>query len=543
MKLLNLVQGTAEWHAHRATHNNASEAPAVMGVSKYMTRAELLRLKAGGEAAEVSSFQQGLFDRGHETEAQARAIYEREHGIEFFPVCGESEEHPKLAASYDGLDIDEEVGFEHKLWNEELAAAVRAGEIPASHYWQLEHQLLVNPRLKKIIFMVSDGTTEKREVLEYTAVRGRARKLLAAWEQFDKDLAAYVPEATQAAVVAQPVAALPALTYRLNGLSLTSNLAEYRSAADILIERSKAPMETDQDFADREELCKAFGEAEKRIDVMCGQVLGEIHDVAQFDRALRDIQAMFRAARLAGEKLVDAEKRNRRQVIKTEGEKAVFDHIAALSDRIGRRVTMPRIASDFDGVMKGKKTLKSLKDAVDAEVARVKIEANQVADAITANLKVLDEQAADYAFLFNDLQMIVGKAHDDFLLLVQSRVRAHKQAEEQRLEAERERIRHEEQQRAQQAATAADAPTLAPAPEAAAPVTAVEAPAPAQQSAPRPVAPAGASVTSIASRRPPSDEEIINVVAQHFGTTPAKVITRLRAMDFNVLEQRMAVPF
>jgi predicted phage-related endonuclease len=33
MKIVNLVQGSAEWHEHRRTHRNASETPIVLGVS------------------------------------------------------------------------------------------------------------------------------------------------------------------------------------------------------------------------------------------------------------------------------------------------------------------------------------------------------------------------------------------------------------------------------------------------------------------------------------------------------------------------------
>ena len=33
MKTIKLIQGTPEWNAHRAQHWNASDAPAMMGVS------------------------------------------------------------------------------------------------------------------------------------------------------------------------------------------------------------------------------------------------------------------------------------------------------------------------------------------------------------------------------------------------------------------------------------------------------------------------------------------------------------------------------
>ncbi len=48
MKTVDLQQGTREWHAHRAQHFNASDAPAMLGVSPYKSRAQLIRELATG---------------------------------------------------------------------------------------------------------------------------------------------------------------------------------------------------------------------------------------------------------------------------------------------------------------------------------------------------------------------------------------------------------------------------------------------------------------------------------------------------------------
>lgn len=444
MKTLNLAQGSPEWHAHRAHHFNASEAPAMMGASKYSTRAELMRIKAGGEAAEVSSFTQALFDQGHATEALARPLVEALIGEELYPIVGVSEEHPRLAASFDGLTFAYDVGFEHKLWNEGVAAQVRDGSIAdnPAYYWQMEQQLLVSGA-EAIVFVCSDGTAGNFASYRYEPRPGRREQLIAGWAQFETDLAAYVPQEVKAAVVAKPVDALPAITYKLNGLALTSNLTEFKAAAELLIERSKAPLETDQDFADRDALCKAFGDAEKRCELLRSQVLAEIHDVDAFSRGLGDIQAAFRAARLAGEKLVEAEKKNRRLAIQQGAEKALRAHIDALNTRLAR-VRLPAYSADFAGAMKGKKTIASLQDAVDTLLARAKVETSAMACEMQANLATLDELAADYGFLFADLQQVASKAADDFRAMVQLRIAQHREKEEARLQAERERIRKEE---------------------------------------------------------------------------------------------------
>ena len=84
------------------------------------------------------------------------------------------------------------------------------------------------------------------------------------WSQFNKDLSEYGIEEALPLVVAGPVERLPAIIYKMNGLALTSNLDIFREAAEQAVIDSKLPLVTDQDFADREALCKSFSEAERQ---------------------------------------------------------------------------------------------------------------------------------------------------------------------------------------------------------------------------------------------------------------------------------------
>jgi len=102
---------------------------------------------------------------------------------------------------------------------------------------------------------------------------------------------------------------------------------------------------------------------------------------------------------------------------------------------------MPHSTADFATAIKGKKTLSSVRNAIDTEIARAKIEASSTADHIELNLKAIP---ADYAFLFADLQSIATKAPEDFGYLVKTRVAEHQAKEAARLENERARIRAEE---------------------------------------------------------------------------------------------------
>ena len=104
--------------------------------------------------------------------------------------------------------------------------------------------------------------------------------------------------------------------------------------------------------------------------------------------------------------------------------------------------------------MKGKRTIASLKDAVNTELARVKIESSQLADDYTKNLHTIDTEGKGYEFLFSDIADLVTINPDHIAGVIQGRIAKH-QAEEKRKEDEqRERIRREEEARAQREAEA-----------------------------------------------------------------------------------------
>ena len=117
-----IIQGSDTWHELRASvDGTASEAAAMLGLSKYMSRSELLRQKATGEVEEVTPAKQKIFARGHEVEELARPIAEAHIGEELYPATITNEiEGLNLLASMDGMTMMGDVGFEHKMTNAEL---------------------------------------------------------------------------------------------------------------------------------------------------------------------------------------------------------------------------------------------------------------------------------------------------------------------------------------------------------------------------------------------------------------------------------------
>jgi putative phage-type endonuclease len=437
MKVHNVIQGSPEWLQLRATAFTASEAPAMMGCSPYMTRTELLHQKHTGLAPEVPAATQRLFDNGHATEAQFRPIAEDIIGDDLYPVTGSIElDGMLLLASFDGLTMDYSIGFEHKLWSETNAAVIEMeGEPPIYHCWQMEHQMLVSGA-EHILFATSDGTAEKSLVCRYFSKPERRAALIAGWKQFAADLAAYVPSVVTAdKPTGKAPDTLPALRIEVTGMVTASNLAEFKETALAAIRSVNRDLTSDQDFADAEQSVKWCEEVETRLKAAKEHALSQTASIDQLFKTIDDISAEARKVRLELDKLVKGRKEELRQQIVAKASKALAAHLDKLWDRVGLHVN---VTADFAGAVKGKRSLVSIEDAVSTVLAQAKIAANEQADLMEANIKTTRGEAHDWGFLFPDMAAVASKPAEDFANLLTARIAAWKEREEQRRQREAE---------------------------------------------------------------------------------------------------------
>ena len=442
MRFIEVKQGTHAWKEIRAKHFTASEAPAMLGLSKYTTRSELLKQKATGITPEVSPSQQRIFDKGHEIEELARPIAEAFIGEEVYPATITNEvEGLKLLASMDGLTMMGDRGWECKMWNAEFAEMVSNGIVPDTHWPQLEHQMIASGT-EKILFTVTDGTEEKREQVWYESQPERRKQVLSGWKQFKEDLANYEAVEVAEKVEAEPVRDLPAINYKMNGLALESNLEAYKQAATDLVALSEKPLKSDQDFADAEARQKVFTKAEKDIKDACDRVMGEIDSIDTFVKDMRFISEQIRQARLAEGKQIKARKEELRKEILDKAN----TEIGKVEQAAEQKVNAPLPHCNFDPftAMKGKRTIESLQDAADGEVAKAKITINEFVEVAQANMLVIADNR-EFDFLFNDWAQIAFKPTEDFKALVTARIATYQAEQKAKEDAQRERIRQEEQ--------------------------------------------------------------------------------------------------
>ncbi len=453
-----LIQGSPAWLAYRAQHFNASDAPAMMGVSPYKTRADLLREMHTGVAAEVDAGTQRRFDSGHRAEALARPLAEEFIGAELYPITGSE---GRLSASFDGLTLDEVEGLEHKALNNEIRKAFaqiesiapehreEAGsrELPIYHRIQMEQQLLISGA-ERILFMASQWTADEELVEEqhcwyYPDFELRAQ-IVAGWDQFAKDLAAYkLPQAAAPAAVGKAPESLPALRIEVTGKVTASNLAEFKNTALSQIRAVNRDLKTDEDFANAAKAVKWCSEAESSLEAAKKHALSQTTSIEQLFRTMDEISAEARQVRLDLEKLVTRRKTEVKEEAVTGARHALVSHYQALNAELSpASLTMPIV--DFAGAIKGLRSFDSMQDALDTLLAKSKIDADTAARRIRTNQAAFKDQAGGFEFLFSDLGQLVNKAPEDFAMVLRARIAEHKQAEAAREEQQRARIRAEE---------------------------------------------------------------------------------------------------
>lgn len=427
----NLAQGSPEWISYRREHFNASDAPAMMGESPYKTRSQLLHEMSTGIVPDVDEGTQRRFDDGHRFEALARPIAEKILDEDLYPVVGSL---GNISASFDGLTADESVVFEHKTLNNDIRAALYDGscigaDLPLHYRIQMEQQLAVSGA-KYALFMASawngDDLVEERHCIYEPDMDLRTR-IMQGWEQFEKDLADYQPQAVEVKPIGRTPETLPALHIAVTGMVTASNLAEFKAHALSVFDGISKNLVTDEDFADAEKTVKWCGEVEERLAATKQHALSQTASIDALFRTIDDISAEARRVRLDLDRLVKTRKEAMKTEIVTDARMALGQHIAALNERLGSQL-MPAISADFAGAIKGKKNFDSMRDAVNTMLASSKIDANVVAERIQANLVILKEHEA-HQFLFSDVAVIALKQPDDLKLLVESRISNYRAAE------------------------------------------------------------------------------------------------------------------
>lgn len=456
MKTLTLVQGSDAWHSHRATAYNASDAPAMLGISKYKSRSQLLKEMTTGIGQDFDAATERMFVDGHRFEALARPLAEQIIGETLSPVTGTN---GKYSASFDGITFDESIIFEHKTLNADIRSAMgvngNTGGLAEMYRVQMEHQLLVSCA-DKCLFMASkwDGETCIQEVhgwyLPDMVLRDR---IIAGWAQFEKDLANYEHVEVIDAPEADAIQSLPSVTIQVSGEMTLCNLDSVTPKFDDFLEKAEAE-KANISIHNGDAIAKFSRAAAMDCKLTAKSVVSQMTTVNEAVTKLELYAKKFDAMGLAYEKEVDRLKEIEKVAALNAAKSAYAEHVAGLQAEIqGVTLVLPPV--DFQLAIKGLKTVESKNNALNTALANGKIAADAVAKDLRHKLANMNSnQVKPYAFLFADLQQIIYKPADDFTLLVTSRIDKHRADEAARLEAERARIQAQEEAKAQAKAKA-----------------------------------------------------------------------------------------
>jgi putative phage-type endonuclease len=196
--IVQLVQGSDAWLAHRRSLFNASETPAVLGISPWQTPYQLWLVMTGRAETEVTA----PMRRGTALEPQARLAYEEKTGLVMQPLVLQD---GRFSASLDGMtlagDLIVEIKVPYTGQGSALWQSVEGGEVPAHYVAQVQHQLMVSGAAVAHLW-VFDGTHGLlHEIEPDLAMHDRIR---AAWDAFSMFLDSDTPPRNNLARSCEP---------------------------------------------------------------------------------------------------------------------------------------------------------------------------------------------------------------------------------------------------------------------------------------------------------------------------------------------------
>jgi putative phage-type endonuclease len=142
VKILNVVQGSQDWHDLRKIKLGASCAPIICGISPYSTPLELYQKMKG--LINEDDNNDWAKERGKRLEKEAIQLFENTEQLKTFQPVGQSDIHDCLIASMDAVNVDDvKVCAEIKCLNIDDHSKTYMGDIPDIYFPQLQHQMFV----------------------------------------------------------------------------------------------------------------------------------------------------------------------------------------------------------------------------------------------------------------------------------------------------------------------------------------------------------------------------------------------------------------
>jgi putative phage-type endonuclease len=183
LKVLRLEQNSAKWLKVRKSYRTASETPAVLGLSPWVTPGQLAIEKYG--ANPPLRVGNKATQHGHDNEPIARKAYEQKHGRTMKPACVT---RGLFMASLDGWSKDRKIVLEVKSpfsgKNGHTWTHSENGEVEPFYYMQVQHQLMC-AGAECCHFVVFDSKSGTFNMIEVGRNEEAFEEILDGWQKFE----------------------------------------------------------------------------------------------------------------------------------------------------------------------------------------------------------------------------------------------------------------------------------------------------------------------------------------------------------------------
>lgn len=411
-----LVQGSQAWLDHRAKYNNSSDAPAMMGVSKYKKRDQLLDEAVTGIYPEVDEATQRRFDDGHRFEALARDWVKENLNITFVPTVFIND---GLSASLDGRDITKKRHFEHKSLNKDLVKFFNGydkdldqSKLDKQYRIQMEQQFMCNPKAEECLFMASkfdkNNVLLEKHYFWYTPDKALQAEIAAGWVQFGKDKKNHKPTIVAPPPIVTTIEPMPAISISVSAQVLDTNVdAVFKHHKTFISDIKPADkLVSDEDFGYGEKLLKFCAEFEKSCKEAENTALNQAASVHDFINKVREMGSSTRDIRLVYEKVIDKKKDS---IKKAAIKKASDEYDTKLIEQetlLGIELSPHLAAPKFAEAIKNSKKIESMQSKINDCLAKAKSELTTVVAAITEKLNYLSTVDQSYQHLINEADLV-----------------------------------------------------------------------------------------------------------------------------------------
>lgn len=165
MKIIDLKQNTKEWLEYRKSHFNASETPELFGVG-FLGKSGPEKL-AKIKYKDAVTYQNEAMKKGQEAEPEIRANACKITGADFKPAVGVWDKDERFSASFDGIDIEQNLILEIKFSKNEFEYVKQNGKPSEKYLLQVNHQLMVSGAEICYFFVKNNETAELTYCIVY----------------------------------------------------------------------------------------------------------------------------------------------------------------------------------------------------------------------------------------------------------------------------------------------------------------------------------------------------------------------------------------